>query len=98
MTQISESGSQLAGTQVSRAPDDAVRRRQEKMLFMGLFPPPVDGQRIVTQCMLERFDAVTTVACYDVDRFPQLGPLSKLVSAVAACFVLLRARLRGYSM
>ena len=77
---------------------DAMKARHRKMLFMGLFPPPINGQRIVTQRMLERFDAVTTVASYDVDRFPRLGRLSKLFSAVAASFVLLAARLRGYSM
>jgi glycosyltransferase involved in cell wall biosynthesis len=77
---------------------DAAKAHRRKMLFMGLFPPPINGQRIVTQRMFERFDAATTVACYDVDRFPQIGPLSKLLSAIAACFVLLAARLRGYSM
>ena len=76
MTQISESASQLAATQVSHAPADVVRRQRKKMLFMGLFPPPVDGQRIVTQCMLERFDAATTVASYSIDRFPRFGRLS----------------------
>jgi glycosyltransferase involved in cell wall biosynthesis len=80
------------------ATDDAVKAQRRKMLFMGLFPPPVNGQRIVTQRMFERFDAVTTVASYDVDRFPRLGPLSKMLSAVAACFILVGARLRGYSM
>jgi glycosyltransferase involved in cell wall biosynthesis len=98
MTQISESASQLAATQVSRAPDGVVRRRQEKMLFMGLFPPPVDGQRIVTQCMLERFDAATTVASYSIDRFPRFGRLSKPLSAVAACFSMVVWRVRGCSM
>lgn len=97
MTQISEFGSQLAGAQVSCAPDDAVRPRRQTMLFMGLFPPPVDGQRIVTQCMLERFDAVTTVAPYNIDRFPRFGRLSKPLSAIAACFFLVVRRVRGCS-
>ena len=88
----------LPEQRVSGSASDAAKARRRKMLFMGLFPPPVNGQRIITQRMFERFDAVTTVACYDVDRFPRLGPLSKLLSAFAACFVLLGARLRGYSM
>jgi glycosyltransferase involved in cell wall biosynthesis len=76
---------------------DADKMRRRKMLFVGLLPPPVDGQRMITQRMLERFDATTTVACCNADRFPRLGPLSKLLSAIAACFVLLGARLCGYA-
>ncbi len=94
---VDKSASRLTDAQLSTAPSEATRPRQ-KMLFMGLFPPPVNGQRIVTQRMLERFDALTTVASYDVDRFPRLGRLSKLVSAAAACFVLVAARAGGYSL
>ena len=70
---------------------------RRKVLFMGLFPPPVDGQRIVTQYVFERFDAIALVAPYDVDQFPLLRSFSKPFSAVAACFVILGARLAGYS-
>lgn len=71
--------------------------RRRKLLFMGLFPPPVDGQRIITQRVFERFDAVARVARYDIGQLPRFGPLSKLVSAILACFVVVGARLRGYS-
>ena len=98
IAKASQSNSRLTGAQVSGVPGEAVQPRQQKMLFMGLFPPPVNGQRIVTQRMLERFDAVTAVAPYDVDRFPQFGRLSKLLSAIAACFLLVGARARGCSM
>lgn len=77
-------------------PGEATRVRP-KVLFIGLFPPPVNGQRIVTQCMFEQLDAAASVARFDIDRFRRLGPFSKLLSAVAACGVLILARLRGYS-
>ena len=95
---IAKSAEALSPEQnISGGVNDPAEARHRKILFMGLFPPPVDGQRVITQRMLERFDAVTTVACYDLDRFPRFGLLSKLVSALAACFVLLGARLRDYS-
>jgi glycosyltransferase involved in cell wall biosynthesis len=68
-----------------------------KVLFVGFFPPPVNGQRIVTQRMFEQLDAVATVACYDIDRFRRLGPFSKLASAIAGCGALINARSRGYA-
>jgi glycosyltransferase involved in cell wall biosynthesis len=71
-----------------------------KVLFIGLFPPPVDGQRIMTQSVCERItNVVTAVEHYDVDRrFPWLNQqLSKLISAIGACFAIVRGRLRGYS-
>ncbi|HZB90795.1 MAG TPA: glycosyltransferase family 4 protein [Stellaceae bacterium] len=77
-------------------PGEAGRIRP-RVLFIGLFPPPVNGQRIVTQCMFEQLDAAATVARFDIDRFRRLGPFSKLLSAIAACGVLVIARLRGYS-
>jgi glycosyltransferase involved in cell wall biosynthesis len=76
--------------------DIALPRRQ-RVLFMGLFPPPVDGQRLVTQRVFDRLDALTRVARYDVDQFPRFGRVSKLVSAIVACFVIVAARMRGYS-
>jgi glycosyltransferase involved in cell wall biosynthesis len=66
-------------------------------LFVGFFPPPVNGQRIVTQRMFERLDAVATVASCDIDRFRHLGPFSKLVSAIIGCVSLIRARIHGYA-
>ena len=69
-----------------------------KVLFMGLFPPPVDGQRLMTERVYERFSALATVERFDLDRIPSLGhQLSKLLSATAACFALLRHRAKGYS-
>ena len=66
-------------------------------MVVGMFPPPVNGQRIVTQRMLDQLGQVATVARYDIDRFRSLGPFSKLVSAIVGCGVLLAARARGYS-
>lgn len=77
--------------------ENPAARDPRKVLFIGLFPPPVNGQRIVTQCMFERLDAIATVARHNVDRFRGFGPLSKLLSALAACFVLVRTRLKGFS-
>jgi glycosyltransferase involved in cell wall biosynthesis len=68
-----------------------------KVFFVGFFPPPVNGQRIVTRRMFEQLDAVATVVCYDIDRFPRLGPFSKLVSAIAGCGALISARGRGFA-
>jgi glycosyltransferase involved in cell wall biosynthesis len=72
-------------------------RQRPRVLFIGLFPPPVNGQRIVTQHMLERLDAIAAVTRYNIDRFRQFGVFSKLLSALAACGVLVAARMRGYS-
>src|SRR5579885_844872 len=66
-----------------------------KVLCIGLFPPPVDGQRIITQCVLERFAAVADVVRCDIDSFQALGRASKLVSTVRACYVLIRERIKG---
>jgi glycosyltransferase involved in cell wall biosynthesis len=81
---------------LGRDPSEAAGART-KVLFVGLFPPPVNGQRIVTQRMFEQLDAVATVACYDIDRFHRLGPFSKLVSAIFGCVTLIRARINGYT-
>jgi len=71
---------------------------KQKVLFVGLFPPPVNGQRLMTQSVFEQFRSLVEVERYDVDRFPWLGhQLSKLVSAVGACFAVVRGWARGYS-
>lgn len=74
---------------------EAVSRRRHKLLFIGLFPPPVNGQRIITQCMFERLNAIAAVTSYDTDSFRRVGALSKPLSTLVACVVLIRARLRG---
>ena len=70
-------------------------RRRHKLLFIGLFPPPVNGQRVVTQRMFERLSAIAAVTPFDIDRFRRLGPLSKPLSTLVACGALIWARLRG---
>lgn len=70
---------------------------RRKIVVMGLFPPPINGQRIVNQRMLECFDAAATVLRCDIDRFPSIGKFSKLFSAILGCGLLLRARMRGFS-
>jgi glycosyltransferase involved in cell wall biosynthesis len=89
-----------AGTRAGTQPRPGVgevARERHKVLFIGLFPPPINGQRIVTQRMFEQLDAIATVARYDIDRFRGFGPFSKLLSAVAACGMLLGARAKGYA-
>jgi succinoglycan biosynthesis protein ExoL len=71
--------------------------RARKLLFLGFFPPPVDGQRLITQRVFERFSAIAQVQHYNFDRMHALGPLSKLLSALGACLTMLRARAKGYS-
>jgi glycosyltransferase involved in cell wall biosynthesis len=71
-----------------------------KLLFVGLFPPPVDGQRLMTLSVYERISNVgVSVDRYDVDKsFRWLDrQLSKLVSAIGACVAVVRGRVKGYS-
>jgi succinoglycan biosynthesis protein ExoL len=68
-----------------------------KLLCLGFFPPPVDGQRIITQAVFERFAKLAVVQRGDFDGPRWLGPLSKLVGAVRACFAMLSARMKGFS-
>ena len=70
---------------------------RRKVLVLGLFPPPVDGQRIVTQCMFHEIATATTAIRRELDRFPRLGVLSKPLSAIAAAFIMPLARLAGFS-
>jgi glycosyltransferase involved in cell wall biosynthesis len=72
-------------------------RERAKVLFIGLFPPPINGQRIVTQRMFEQLDAIATVERFDIGQFRRFGPFSKLLSAIAGCVVLMRARFRGFT-
>jgi glycosyltransferase involved in cell wall biosynthesis len=67
------------------------------VLFVGMFPPPINGQRIVTQHMFAQLDAVAAVTSYDIDQFRRLGLFSKLVSAIFGCVTLINARARGYT-
>jgi glycosyltransferase involved in cell wall biosynthesis len=80
-----------------RAEATETARERAKVLFVGLFPPPINGQRIVTQRMFEQLDAIATVARFDIGQFRRFGPLAKLLSAVAGCVVLVGARARGFS-
>jgi glycosyltransferase involved in cell wall biosynthesis len=72
-------------------------RERAKVLFFGLFPPPINGQRIVTQRMFEQLDAIATVTLFDIGQFRRFAPPAKLLSAIAGCGVLVGARLRGFS-
>jgi len=93
---IAATAAVLAARAPALAEDSRSGRR--KVLIAGLFPPPVDGQRLVTRRMYERLDAATMVARCDLDRFPRLGALSKPLSALLACLSLLAARLKGFRM
>ena len=61
---------------------------RRKVLVLGLFPPPVNGQRIVTLRMFNEIAAVTTAVRRELDRFPRLGVLSKPLSAIAAALMM----------
>jgi glycosyltransferase involved in cell wall biosynthesis len=72
-----------------------------KLLFVGLFPPPVDGQRLMTQSVYERIcERVPEVVRYDVDHsFHWLNrQLAKLVAAASTSISLMRDRAKGYSV
>lgn len=75
----------------------AAQSVRRKVLVLGLFPPPVNGQRIVTQRMFDEIALATTAMRRELDRFPRLGFLSKPLSAVAASLVMAPARLAGFS-
>jgi len=77
--------------------EEIATAQRRKVLFLGFFPPPVDGQRLITQCVFERFDKIAQVERYDFDRLHGLGSLSKLFSALGACLAMLRARAKGFS-
>ncbi len=68
-----------------------------KVLVLGLFPPPIDGQRVITERMFREIAQTTTALRRELDRFPRLGLMSKPISAVAAALVMAPARLAGFS-
>jgi glycosyltransferase involved in cell wall biosynthesis len=79
------------------AAEAAGAHAHRKVIVLGLFPPPVDGQRIVTQRMFQEIAQTTTALRRELDRFPRLGILSKPISAVAAACLMAPARLAGFS-
>ena len=86
----------LADALGARAATEAGAERR-KVIVLGLFPPPIDGQRIVTQRMFDEIATQTTAIRRELDRFPRLGLLSKPLSAIAAALLLPAARLAGFS-
>ena len=77
--------------------EEIASARRRKLLFLGFFPPPVDGQRLITQSVFERFDAIAHVEPYNLDGLHALGSLSKLLSALSVCLAMPRARAKGFS-
>ena len=90
-------GTRTAGLPRTAAAEAAGVPAHRKVLVLGLFPPPIDGQRIVTQRMFQEIAQTTTALRRELDRFPRLGVLSKPISAVAAAFLMAPARLAGFS-
>jgi glycosyltransferase involved in cell wall biosynthesis len=76
---------------------EVVASMRRKVLVLGLFPPPINGQRIVTQRMFKEIATTTTAIRRELDRFPRLGVLSKPLSAIAAAVMMPVARLTGFS-
>ncbi len=73
-------------------------RRSPTVLFYGLLPPPLDGQRIVTKLMLDRLARVTPVSTYnlhpDRGRSGSAG-LEKLICTLRGLPWMFARRLRG---
>lgn len=65
------------------------------MLIVGFFPPPVDGQRLVTLRMSDALEKGAEVARVELDLFPRLRGVSKVLSLAAALFVCALERARG---
>jgi glycosyltransferase involved in cell wall biosynthesis len=81
----------------ANAVDAAGASVRRKVLVLGLFPPPVNGQCIVTQRMYHEIASATTAIRRELDRFPRLGVLSKPLSTLAAALTFPVARLAGFS-
>ncbi|MBV8654061.1 MAG: hypothetical protein JO255_21560, partial [Alphaproteobacteria bacterium] len=65
-------------------------------MFLGLLPPPVDGQRLITRMMLERITRLAPVAVYDLQpRSGRLGALAKPLRMLGAILFLGMKRLSG---
>jgi glycosyltransferase involved in cell wall biosynthesis len=80
-----------------RGPIEEAAVRRRKVLVIGLFPPPINGQRIVTQRMFEQISSATTAMRYDLNGFPRLGWLSKPLSATVAAGLMAVARFKGFT-
>jgi succinoglycan biosynthesis protein ExoL len=87
----------IGGEPVRRAVEKSGPARTGRLLVLGFFPPPVDGQRVITQSVFEHFETIAQVERYNFGRLHALGSLSKLFSALGACLAMLRARLRGFT-
>ena len=90
-------GTHTPGLPRTAAAEAAGARSHRKVIVLGLFPPPIDGQRIITQRMFQEIAQTTTALRRGLDRFPRLGLLSKPISAVAAALLMAPARLAGFS-
>jgi hypothetical protein len=73
----------------------------QRVLFCGLFPPPFDGQRIVTKWMLDHLSPVASVTPYNLQ--PELrggksgAALAKLVRTLGSLPLMCRQRIAGCS-
>ena len=88
---------EIGGEPLRRAVEERDQAPAGRLLLLGFFPPPVDGQRVITQSVFEHFKTIAEVESYNFDRLRALGSLSKLFSALGACFAMLRARFRGFN-
>jgi glycosyltransferase involved in cell wall biosynthesis len=80
-----------------RAVEASTDSRRRKVLVLGFFPPPIDGQRIITERMFREIASETTAIRRELDRFPSLGVLSKPLSVLIAVILMPVARLAGFS-
>jgi glycosyltransferase involved in cell wall biosynthesis len=86
-----------AGLERAARATRAIAGGDGRVTFIGLFPPPVDGQRVITQRMFEAVSAVANVKRHDLDPFPKIPSLSKALSALTACATLIADRIAGCS-
>lgn len=66
-----------------------------RIAAVGFFPPPVDGQRLITLRMCEQLEAVAEVARHDLGSVPGLELQSKWLPLLAALLRMPLWRLRG---
>jgi glycosyltransferase involved in cell wall biosynthesis len=67
----------MAGSASMRPPGS--RGTSAEIVFLGLLPPPIDGQRIITRMMLDQIAAVAPVAAYNLQpRTRRIAGLAKL--------------------
>lgn len=96
MTGIDRKNSDLAPPLNAAPSGGSPSARKCRVLVVGLFPPPIDGQRLVTLRMHDALEKGADVARVELDLFPRLRGISKVLSLGAALCACALGRARGY--